>query len=133
MPRGTRRHKALGEGGNSRAAGFFFGSNQSCPFYQTPITPGFIRCGLSVDIRWANVYYPYPTRITPRPDLPSYWGLDFSPSSIQWLWAKPPFQRPLKANLIHYGFLGWESGFLCAFSFVCLNVKKWVLLSGLFI
>jgi len=36
-----------------------------------------------------------------------------------------PFQRPFKAIFRHSGFLGWESGFLCTFSVVYLNVKKW--------
>jgi hypothetical protein len=36
-----------------------------------------------------------------------------------------PFQRPFKAVFRHSGFLGWEPGFLCTFSVVYLNVKKW--------
>jgi hypothetical protein len=36
-----------------------------------------------------------------------------------------PFQGRFRAIFRHSGFLGWESDFLCAFSLVCLNVKKW--------
>jgi hypothetical protein len=36
-----------------------------------------------------------------------------------------PFQRPFKAVFRHSGFLNLEPGFLCTFSVVYLNVKKW--------
>jgi hypothetical protein len=35
------------------------------------------------------------------------------------------FQRRFRAIFGHFGFLGWEPGFLCTFSVVYLNVKKW--------
>jgi transposase len=36
-----------------------------------------------------------------------------------------PFQQRFRAVFGHSGFLGWEPEFLCTFSGVCLNVKKW--------